>query len=303
MSLEFLSRQQQQQQMQPPPPPQPYQQQAQPPPPPQLFQQQFVPQPRPQFAPYQPAQSTPKPSQYLLDWEKKTLLKRHAIPSYDGRINPYKWFQQVEHYASLLGLDEAGLIERARAAFTPDVLEWFSEMSRAEHHPLSWAALKQRLITRFASAFSTQQLWHQLASLQRGKDINEYHRRFIELIHLVGETPSSVFPGSQAFNIYEEKMDPVARHTWSVIALQAKFTNQTLSLRHIMMVAEEEFEKIAAGLPSVSISRSGVVAAAALPADPAAVPGAGCATTTNAMRSRVSSDRCARCDVKGHWAH
>ena len=197
---------------------------------------------------------------------------------------------------------------RARAAFTPDVLEWFNEMSRAEHHPLSWASLKQRLITRFTSAFSTQQLWHQLASLQRGEDINEYHRRFIELIRLVGETPSSVLPGSQAFNIYEEKMDPVARHTWSVIAVLAKFTNQALSLRHIMMVAEEEFEKTAAGLPSVSISRSGVVAAA-LPADPVAVPGTGCVTTTNpdpiepgAMRSPVSLDRCARCGGKGHWA-
>ena len=112
-----------------------------------------------------------------------------------------------------MSLDEAGLVERAKAAFAPEVLEWFEGMSHAECQPLSWEALKQRLIAHFALAFSTQQVWHQLVSLQRGRDINEYHRRFIELIKLVGKIPSSVLPGSQAFNIYEGEMVPVARHT------------------------------------------------------------------------------------------
>ena len=92
-------------------------------------------QPRPLFARYQPAQSAPELSQSLLDWEKRNLLKRNAILSYDGRTDLeglHKWFQQVERYASLVSLDEAGLIERAKAAFTPNVLEWFDGMSRAE---------------------------------------------------------------------------------------------------------------------------------------------------------------------------
>ena len=175
--------------------------------------------------------------------------------------------------------------------------------------PLSWATLKQRLIARFASAFSTQQVWHYLAFLQRGKDINEYHQRFGELIHLVGETPSSVLPGSQAFNIYEKKMDPVARHIWSAIAVQGKFANQTLSLHHIMMVAGEEFVKTTMGLPSVSISQGGVVTASPQPTALVAVPGAGRATTTTpgpmelGIMGSCTSDRCARCRGMGHWAH
>ena len=54
-----------------------------------------------------------------------------------------------------MSLDEAGLVERAKAAFAPEVLEWFEGMSHAECQPLSWEALKQRLIAHFALAFST----------------------------------------------------------------------------------------------------------------------------------------------------
>ena len=103
-------------------------------------------------------------------------------------------------------------------------------------------------------------------------------------------------------------MDPVARHTWSAIAVQGKFANQTLSLHHIMMVAEEEFVKTTVGLPSVSISQGGVVTAGPQPTL-AAVPGAGRATTTTpgpmelGTMGSCTSNRCARCRGTGHWAH
>lgn len=41
--------------------------------------------------------------------------------------------------------------------------------------PIGWQRKKQLLVSRYASEFSVQQVWHQLASLKRGKDINEYN--------------------------------------------------------------------------------------------------------------------------------
>ena len=100
--------------------------------------------------------------------------------------------RQVEHYGKVAVLDETGLIERAWQAFAPEALSWFEAIMSQDYHfdfpppkgepiPVDWQQLMRLVISRYASAFSVQQVWHQLASLAHGKDLNDYNRRFTEL--------------------------------------------------------------------------------------------------------------------------
>ena len=99
-------------------------------------------------------------------------------------------------------LDETGLIEKASQDFAPEVLSWFEALVAQDYHfdftpqpiPVNWQKMKQLMTSQYASAFSVRQALHQLTPLKRGKDLNEYHRCFTELLYLTGETPATVGP-------------------------------------------------------------------------------------------------------------
>lgn len=149
-----------------------------------------------------------------------------------------------------------------------------------------------------------QQVWHQLAFPKRGKDMSEFNRRFTDLLHLVGETPATVGPGSQAYNIHERNMDAWVCHTWSSVMAGARMHGEVVTLQQLMMVAEEVWIRTTSG--ATTDTTRGM--AGARPAAPA-IPGAGRANATipgpmepGAVGARASN-RCTRCEGKGHWSH
>lgn len=71
---------------------------------------------------------------------------------------------------------------------------------------IGWQRVKQLLVPRYASAFSVQQVWRQLASLKFGRDINEYNQRYMELLYLAGK--------AQPPSVRDHKPSRFARGTW-----------------------------------------------------------------------------------------
>ena len=73
-------------------------------------------------------------------------------------------------------------------------------------YPFGWHELKARMEATYASPFSANYVWRDLATLKRGRDVVAFHSRFTVLAQLVGESPDSALYGSRSWDIYYEKM-------------------------------------------------------------------------------------------------
>ena len=168
-------------------------------------------------------------SDMFAEWERKEELKAHRIELFDGKSDLeglQKWFQSVKHYGRLAGYSEQRVIEKAWKFFTAEVLDWFTLVLRREYgvsdfppprYPPGWNRLKARLEAKYASPFSVNYVWRDLASLNRGQEVVAFQTRFTELARLVGKSLGTGLYGSRLRDVYYEKMSATEQHTLSSV--------------------------------------------------------------------------------------
>ena len=269
------------------------------------------PPPPPQFAGPSWGSSSDQPayraygadqSDKFAEWERKEELKAHRIELFAGKSDfegLQKWFRSVEHYGRLAGYSEQRVIEKAWKFFTAEVLDWFTLMLRREYgvsdfppprYPFGWHELKARMEAAYASPFSINYVWRDLANLKRGWDVVAFHSRFTELARLVGETPDSALYGSRLWDIYYEKMSAPEQHTLSSVIHMARQLGRKPCLRDAMAVLDED-----------NLKHGGTQAAANPPTSPSCTsldPGP---VELGATAVSSQSDQCRRCMGYGHW--
>ena len=144
----------------------------------------------------------------------------------------------------------------------------------------------------YASRFSANCVWHDLANLKCGRDIISFHACFTELARLVGESPDSALYGSRLWDVYCEKMTTKEQHTLSSVIHMARQLGRKPCLRDVMAVLDEE--NLKHGSAQVAPKPPAAGASTSLAPRPMELDAIASARSKN--------DQCARCKGYGHWS-
>jgi hypothetical protein len=141
----------------------------------------------------------------------------------------------------------------------------------------------------YASAFISKYVWCDSETLKYRLNLSEFHRQFLNLAKLVGETEHTATFGSRLYDIYAAKMLDSELQILNSVIVTAHQTGRMLHLHDAMNVVDK-FYLLRRGRGS-ALGSSSSSTATTLASGPMKL---GVISQTNA---------CARCSGRGHWSY
>ena len=128
-------------------------------------------------------------------------FKRLDMPSFNGE-NPDGWILRAERFFKFYRLSEEDKLEAAVVALEGDALFWY-QWEHKRHPMTTWGEMKGLILRKFRST-STGTLQEQWLSNRQLGGVDEYRRRFIELLAPLEGVPEEIAMGQFINGLKEE---------------------------------------------------------------------------------------------------